>query len=258
MASVSLTADGSVAIGSAQVVNGQWTVARQFSAAGDRKITVAALDAGGAQLQAVEITIHLAEPHSLGYNPPSPMRAHLGGILNLIEQGSHLTPDLAGLEFMCKLPGGQLFFQSDLDLDTDGKKDPGIIYESTHQSQTSIDQSGTIVSSNSTPYFVLPGGFYGQFGIKIGDVAAVLYKDRIEFAVFADTGPKKKIGEGSIALHRTLGFERIRPNGHILDAGIDSDVVTLVFPGSGNGKPQTPDNIRQIGKAAFNALGGTA
>ena len=74
--------------------------------------------------------------------------------------------------------------------------------------------------------------------------------------VFADTGPKTKIGEGSIALHRSLGFERVRPNGHILDAGIDSGVVTIVFPGSGNGKAQTPAAIRAIGQQLFTGIGG--
>lgn len=257
VATISLIADGQFDIGSSDVANGQWAVVRQFSAPGSRLITARALDAAGALLQEQSITIRLADAHSLGYNPPASTRPVLGGILDLVEQGERLTPDLQGLEFMCKLPGGELFFQSDLDLDTDGKKESGIVYEPTHQSQTSIDSSGSTVSSNSTPYFVLPGGFFGQFGIKLGDVAAVLFQDKIEYAVLADTGPRTKIGEGSIALHRSLGFERIRSNGHIIDVGIDGGVVTLVFPGSGNGKPQTPDAIRSIGKARFKDLGGS-
>lgn len=179
----------------------------------------------------------------------------LAGIILKLSRGVELRPPLAGLEWMVRLASGELAYGSDLDLDTDGKEDPGISYERTHQAETSIDPGGRRVSSNSTPYFVLPGGFGAQFGIKLGDVAAVLFNDKIEFAVLADTGPRSKIGEGSIALHRSMGFERV-VKGRIKDIGITSGVVTVVFPGSGDGTAQTPEKIRAIGAAKFVALGG--
>jgi len=83
----------------------------------------------------------------------------------------------------------------------------------------------------------------------------VIFKDKIEFAVFADHGPSKKLGEGSIALHRSLGHEVIR-GGTFHDEAIDKDVITIVFPGSGDGTPRTPDEIRRIGGGLFATLGG--
>jgi glycosyl hydrolase group 75 (putative chitosanase) len=91
-------------------------------------------------------------------------------------------------------------------------------------------------------------------GIRLGDVAAVIYGDKLEFAVFGDVGPSTKLGEGSIALHRALGHEVIH-NGKFLDEAIDSGVTTIVFPHSGNGTPQTPERIREIGRAALRRLG---
>ncbi len=186
--------------------------------------------------------------------PPKLEGTNLGHIPALLRNAQEMAPGFIGLQYMCKFPTGQFFFQSKLDLDTDGKEDPGIKYEPTHQKQTSIDSGGKVVSSNITPYFVLPGSWGKDNGIKLGDVAAVIYKDKIEFAVFADTGPAKKIGEGSIALHRALGFERVRQDGRIIDAGIPANVITIIFPGSGNGTPQTPEAIRAIGRKLFDAL----
>lgn len=183
--------------------------------------------------------------------PPSQL---LVPLVDALPQARALPHEFKGLAWMANLRGA-LVFVSDLDLDTDGKNDPAIHYESTHQAQTSIDPSGKTVNSNTVPFVVLPGGFGKEYGIHLGDIAAVIYRDKIEFAVFADTGPRTKIGEGSIALHRSLGFERVK-NGRIVDVGIDAGVVTIVFPGSGDGTAQTPEKVREIGRARFLALGG--
>lgn len=249
---VQLFADA-ILLADAPVVNGTWSATHVFSQAGLRTITLTGLDPAGAQVASTSIQITLVSPNR--HTPPAGTEGHLAAILDLVGAGTQLQPPLQGLQFMSKLPGGQLYFESDLDLDTDGVTDPTIQYDLDHLPRTSIDRTGTVVDANVSPYFVLPGGFYAQFGIQIGDVAAVLYRDRIEFAIFADTGPRRKIGEGSIALHRSLGFERIK-NHKVLNIGIDKDVVTLVFPGSGNGSYQDPDAIRAIGSAAFQALGG--
>lgn len=201
---------------------------------------------GGAALQPV-----LDLGSAALYTPPAETLPHLGRIAALVRVSPRLTPPLQGLEHMCLLPGA-VYFQSDLDLDTDGKRDPSITYDRSHQDEVSI---GGEVDANVTPYFVLPIGFGQAYGIRKGDVAAVLYRDRIEFAVLADRGPSEKIGEGSTALHRSLGFERVVA-GRIRDVGIDHGVITIVFPGSGNGHEQTPDKIRVIGREKFLALGG--
>ncbi len=114
------------------------------------------------------------------------------------------------------------------------------------------------------PFFVLPlpADWPAQFGIVIGDYAVVLYKTHIAFAVFGDQGPAEKIGEGSIALFRQLGQERIKQNGHVWDTGMGPGVVTIIFPGSGKGQRHFADeaalsaDVSSKAKLLFVALGG--
>jgi glycosyl hydrolase group 75 (putative chitosanase) len=189
------------------------------------------------------------------YHPPEASVERLGKIVATLDSSQRVEHNFKkGGKAVFTLPGGELYYDSLLDLDTDGsefaKQDPS------GQPDTSLHHpNGKPVDSNAVPYFVLPGGFEQKFGIELGDVAAVLFKEKIEFAVFADHGPRRKLGEGSIALHRALGHETIR-NGKLLNEAIDSDVITIVFPGSGDGTPQTPEKIREIGRQKFTALGG--
>lgn len=176
----------------------------------------------------------------------------LGNIVNLVKVAPRLQPRLKGLDYMCKLPGA-LLFTSDLDLDTDGKTLPGVAYDKYHQGKVSY--GGSSVDSNELPYFVLPAGFASQHGIEPYDIAAVLYEDRIEYAQYVDNGPQDKIGEGSVALHRSLGFERLVDR-RIIDCGIDRGVVTVVLAGSGQRKLKTAAQTRLLGRKRFEALGG--
>jgi hypothetical protein len=191
-----------------------------------------------------------------GANYPAASRSRLGGIVEALNRSTKIQHSFKkGGKTIYRLPGGQLYYLSLLDLDSDGSR--WAEQDATGQSDTSLHQpGGKPVDSDAVPYFVLPGkGFYQQFGIKLGDIAAIIYKDRIEFAVFADHGPNQKLGEGSVALHRSLGHETIR-GGRFHDEAIDNDVVTIVFPGSGDGTPQTPDKICAVGKKLLLEAGG--
>lgn len=196
------------------------------------------------------------------YKPNLLSVERLGAIVDLIKRAEkieHLFE--TNPKAVLKLEGGEMYFDSVLNLDTDGS----VYYAQDAQGQncTSIENDdGSPVDADAVPYFVLPErGFNQQFGIRLGDVAAILYHDKIEFAVFADEygnqDDEEQLGEGSIALHRFLGHETII-DGILIDEAIESDVITIVFPGSGiEGKPQTPDKIREIGRRHFLALGGT-
>lgn len=196
------------------------------------------------------------------YKPDSLSIERLGAIVNLLESAEKIKHSFQTLpKAVLKLEGGELYFDTLLNLDTDGS----VYYaqDGQGQLQTSIQNpDGSPVDADSVPYFVLPErGFYQQFGIKLGDVAAVIYRDKIEFAVFADEyggqDAEEQLGEGSIALHRALGHETITREGRLVDEAIDADVITIVFPASGvEGNPQTPEKIRQIGRRLFLALGG--
>jgi hypothetical protein len=67
----------------------------------------------------------------------------------------------------------------------------------------------------------------------LGDYAAVVFGQKLAFAIFGDRGPRTKIGEGSIELLRRLGEERVRPDGTVINAGMGPRVITIIFPGSG-------------------------
>ena len=137
---------------------------------------------------------------------------------------------------MCLLPGGELYFDSKLSLDLDGS--PFWVQDQPDsQAQTSVKwDDGVDVDSNIYNYFVLPGNFWNAHGFREGDIGVVIYGLRIVFACFVDVGPKGSLGEGSIALHRELGFETVRNGVVNTKWGIDSGVVTIVFPQTGKGK----------------------
>lgn len=161
---------------------------------------------------------------------------------------------LIGQVFMCKFPSGQLYFESKLDLDTDGSDFSA--QDGTGQAATSAkDASGNFLDADRINYFVLPGGFPAQHSIRIGDIGVVILGIRKVYACFGDVGPANKLGEGSISLHRELGHETI-VNGKLINSGLSraARVITIVFPGSGNGLGRTNTESARIGEPLFQRL----
>lgn len=109
------------------------------------------------------------------------------------------------------------------------------------------------VDSSRIPYFVLPSNQRG--GAQLGDFGVAINRrtGASVFAIFADIGPRDHLGEGSIALAEQLGIPSNPRRG-----GTSSDVVYIVFPGSGNGKPRSLDGIAREGASLFDAWGGVA
>jgi len=190
----------------------------------------------------------------------------LGDILTAVGKATTIQQSFAGVAYAATLPGGQVLFQCELQLDTDGWPG-GNRGDNTWQPDTSLRYAdGSSVNANEVPYFVLPRNWYQKFGIKLGDLAAVIYKGKLAFGVVADVGPKTKLGEGSLELLRQLGEERLRPNGQVINAGMgDSSrgdyVLTIVFPGSAASSYQNQtallDFVRSRAELAYLKLGGT-
>lgn len=61
-------------------------------------------------------------------------------------------------------------------------------------------------SSRAVPYIAVPPEVLG-LGVQIGDLALVSVGGKSAAAIVADVGPRRKVGEGSIALARALGLE---------------------------------------------------
>jgi hypothetical protein len=164
-----------------------------------------------------------------------------------------------GKKFMCKLPGGQLYFDSKLALDADGSP----VYskqDRTGQAQTAVkDAAGNELDADLINYFVLPGGFWAKHGIRKGDIGVVIFGILKAFACFGDVGPSGSLGEASISLHRELGHETVSgrhtaTGGTLINRGIDRGVITIVFPGSGNGRGRTNKESAAIGEPLFQRL----
>jgi hypothetical protein len=109
------------------------------------------------------------------------------------------------------------------------------------------------VDASKIPYIVLPGSFARQIGARPGDFSVVLNQrnGKSSYAIFGDVGPSDRIGEGSVALAENLGIRSDARNG-----GTRRGILYLVFPGSGNGRPRTIDEINGESEKLLEAWGG--
>lgn len=124
-----------------------------------------------------------------------------------------------------------VFWTADMDIDCDGR--PSLHCNSgtdpLFSDATAYQQSdGRYLSAEELPYIVVPGVSavwdHRADGVGGGSVAAVVYGDRVEYAVVGDVGPREIIGEASYAAARALGI-RADPHG----GGAPSGVTYIVF-----------------------------
>ena len=151
-----------------------------------------------------------------------------------------------------------LFFNAKMGLDADGSPlSQGAGAGATDQPETSYRYplpGRPSVNADRVPFIVMPGGgFGGELGVKIGDIAAVVFKGKVTFALVADGGPTCKIGEGSIQLHELVGHKvctQRAPNGDctkLRNVGVERDVLYFIFKDSNRliQEGLTPQNINE-------------
>jgi|SRR5579872_65083 len=111
------------------------------------------------------------------------------------------------------------------------------------------------VDASKIPFIVLPGGMARAIGARPGDFAVVFNQrnGHSSYAIFGDVGPSDRIGEGSVALAENLGIRSDARNG-----GARRGILFLVFPGSGNGRPRSIEEINSEGEKLLQAWGGTS
>jgi Fungal chitosanase of glycosyl hydrolase group 75 len=228
------------------------------------------------------------------YTPPPRAKGPLGTIKDLLPKATVVPGSRAGEIFLAWVPTeGRidakqvLFFQSHLDLDTDGYKGAS---DGTHQDNTSLHDTEVLspakldkkghtlrraktqrdnVDSNVVPYFVLPlmpgsdSNWVGKKeGIALGDVGVIIGQNKVLCVEFADAGPSVKLGEASMQVHRFFGHNPLNARGKINDSDIatagkaDFTFVTIVFPGSGLHRRLTVDEITGLARPLFVKLGG--
>ncbi|KUO17826.1 glycoside hydrolase family 75 protein [Streptomyces dysideae] len=126
---------------------------------------------------------------------------------------------------------GAVHWKADMDIDCDGRPsrrcnrrtDPSF------SAATAFQQSdGRPLDAGHLPYIVVPApsriSNYRDHGVRGGSVAAVVYRDRVQYAVVGDVGPRDIIGEASYATAAALGI-RPDPRG----GGTPSGVTYIVF-----------------------------
>ncbi|MEH0420913.1 glycoside hydrolase family 75 protein [Streptomyces sp. B21-083] len=124
-----------------------------------------------------------------------------------------------------------VFWKADMDIDCDGQAGPRCNGRTDpyFADTTAYQQSdGRYLDPERLPFIVVPMASdiwnYRDHGIRGGSVAAVIYKDRVQYAVVGDTGPQDIIGEASYAAAAALG---INPDPH--GGGAASGVTYIVF-----------------------------
>ncbi len=155
--------------------------------------------------------------------------------------------------------GSAYFWTSDMDVDCDGittshcsnSTDPSYFNETSFQTST-----GQFFTADVTRYYVIPlpsSRFnYQSAGISPGSVAAVIYNNKVVYAVFADEGPSDIIGEASYATNLALGVNPDPANG-----GTEGPVTFIVFPGKVPSPVENNTAIDNVGTSAANTwLGG--
>ncbi|MCS0599955.1 glycoside hydrolase family 75 protein [Streptomyces sp. LP11] len=129
---------------------------------------------------------------------------------------------------------GAVFWKADMDIDCDGQRTTNCNEDRDpwYQADTAFHQSdGKPLKAESLPYVVVPSSSaiwnYANAGIKGGGVVAVIYNNKVEYAVVGDTGPTEIIGEASYATAKALGIDPDPETG-----GTDSGVTYLLFKNS--------------------------
>lgn len=144
-------------------------------------------------------------------------------------------------------PSGEPFIQ--------GKNDP---HPGFYVSQTSLfdrtkkrNNPERYVNANEIPYIMLSRD--RAWGAKLGDYAIVVNSKNGQQspAIVAEIGAKNRIGEGSIALAKSLDI-----NASPRVGGVEDGIVYLVFPGSGSGFPESKEIVESTARALFSDWGG--
>ena len=143
---------------------------------------------------------------------------------------------------------------------------PGYFVSTTalHQPGEKVRTPQAQLDSNTVPFAVIPGTWQtsGKPGPRLGDFGVAYRRSngKSAFFVIGDTGPKNKLGEGSVALHQALGNDPFMLRFGVRRArkGIgERDVVYLLFPKTAQpGEKLDTASIDQLAGAQLQAFGG--
>lgn len=156
------------------------------------------------------------------------------GDCSQISHGEYRTDEGAAATIPVCGADGAVFWKADMDIDCDGQVTDQCNWDTDpwFQDDTAFHQSdGEPLNSAELPYVVVPSASdiwdYRQSGIDGGGVVAVIYDNKVEYAVVGDTGPSGIIGEASYATASALGIDPDPEFG-----GAESGVTYILFTDS--------------------------
>src|SRR3982750_2810122 len=218
-----------------------------------RKLRLAILVAGLAVASIATvpaIAATTAKPAAAGPSA-SQLLARVAKGCTKVSKGNYKSDDETSANISICKAGSAFVWKADMDIDCDGvtTKNCNKNTDCCYKNQTSFETSkGKPFQADLTHYFVIPlpsSRFsYSKSGIRPGTTAAIIYNNRVVYAVFADEGPNDIIGEASFATAKALG---INPNPK--SGGVDSGVTYIVFPNAvpSRGESTTPTAPRAAG-----------
>jgi glycosyl hydrolase group 75 (putative chitosanase) len=151
-----------------------------------------------------------------------------------ISNGKYRTDEETGRTIPVCDKNGAVFWKADMDIDCDGvrttqcNEDTDCCFYPDTAFHTSTDQP---LNAAALPFVVVPSPSstwdYRNYGIKGGGAVAIIYNNKVEYAVVGDTGPTAIIGEASYKTAADLGIDPDPSTG-----GTDSGVTYIFFKNS--------------------------
>jgi hypothetical protein len=151
-----------------------------------------------------------------------------------ISNGLYRTDSETGRTIPVCDKNGAVFWKADMDIDCDGIR-TAQCNENTDccflPDTAFHDSQGRPLNAAQLSFVVVPSPSstwdYRQFGIRGGGAVAIIFNNRIEYAVVGDTGPTAIIGEASYHAADVLGIDPDPSTG-----GTDSGVTYIFFKNS--------------------------
>lgn len=151
---------------------------------------------------------------------------------------------------ICTL-NGAVWWTSAMSIACDGGKGAACMSAPGYSSGTAgTDSKGQPLDASTLPFVVVPqpsDGFdWTTAGLSFGSVAAVLYKDKLAYAIVGDLGDEDIAGEGSYALAQALGIDPDPSTG-----GVATGVSYVLFTGATGVVQHNEDHAEaeQLGEA---------